>query len=103
MSPVPFYTSKFTRNLEEPGLAASIAAGAAEAPADTNLATKDNFVGVKYEIASVRPELKEAIPVPSTEFQDAIERFRRDITIKFSGAMIISVGILLVALRYLRP
>jgi len=103
MTAVPFDTLKLARHLDEAGLAASAASGAAEAPADTDLATKDDLAGVKDEIASVKPELEAASPGSRAEFQDAIKRFRRDITIGFGGAMVISVGIVLMALRYLRP
>jgi hypothetical protein len=107
MSAVPFDTLKFARHLEASGLAASVANGAAEALADAmtgaDLATKSDVAGVrtefKAEIASVRGD----IAATRIELKNDIELLRRDITIKFGSMLVIAVGILLTAIRYLPP
>ena len=100
MSAVPFDTLKFARHLEASGLAASVANGAAEALADAmtgaDLATKD-------DLATVRNDLKAEIAATRIELKNDIELLRRDITIKFGGMMVIAVGVLLAAIRYLPP
>jgi len=100
MSAVPFDTLKFARHLEASGLAASVASGAAEALADAmtgaDLATKD-------DLATVRNDLKAEIAATRTGLKNDIELLRRDITIKFGGMMVIAVGVLLAAIRYLPP
>jgi hypothetical protein len=100
MSAVPFDTLKFARHLEASGLAASVANGAAEALADAmtgaDLATKD-------DLATVRNDLKAEIAATRIELKNDIELLRRDITIKFGSMLVIAVGILLAAIRYLPP
>ena len=100
MSVVPFDTLKFARHLEASGLAASVANGAAEALADAmtgaDLATKD-------DLATVRNDLKAEIAATRIELKNDIELLRRDITIKFGSMLVIAVGILLAAIRYLPP
>jgi hypothetical protein len=86
---VMFDTLRFARHLEASGLAPAVAAGAAEALADaligSNLVTKDDLKG---EITGLRHEM---------------ELLRRDLTIKVGGMMVIAVGVLLAAIRYLPP
>ena len=125
MSAVPFDTLKFARHLEASGLTASAATGAAEALADAltgaDLATKSDIAGLRTEIATLRTELKGDIgglraeiatlrtdskgdtTAVRTDLTHAIELLRRDITIKFGSMLVIAVGILLTAIRYLPP
>jgi hypothetical protein len=107
MTAIPFDTLKFARHLEASGLAASAAAGAAEALADaltgSDLATRADLTaaisGVKGEILGVKAE----IAAVKTELKNDIELSRRDITIKFGSMLVIAVGVLLAAIRYLPP
>jgi hypothetical protein len=114
MVAIPFDTLKFARHLEASGLAASAAAGAAEALADaltgSDLATRADLTaaisGVKGEILGVKGELlgvKAEIAAVKTELKNDIELSRRDITIKFGSMLVIAVGVLLAAIRYLPP
>jgi len=114
MSAIPFDTLKFARHLEASGLTASAAAGAAEALADAltgaDLATKGDLAavgnGVAIEFAAVRSEfaaVRSEIAAVKTELKNGIELLRRDITIKFGSMLVIAVGILLAAIRYLPP
>ncbi len=111
MTAVPFDTLKFARHLEASGLTASVAAGASEALADAltgaDLATKDDL---KSEIAGLRTELKTEIVAVRTELKTEIaavrteiELLRRDLTIKLGSMLIIAVGVLLAAIRYMPP
>jgi hypothetical protein len=107
MVAIPFDTLKFARHLEASGLAAPAAAGAAEALADaltgSDLATRADLTaaitGVKGEILGVKAE----IAAVKTELKNDIELSRRDITIKFGSMLVIAVGVLLAAIRYLPP
>jgi hypothetical protein len=96
MSAIPFDTLKFARHLEASGMAAATAAGAAEALADAltgaNLATKDDILATKADIAASKMEM-----------MHAMELLRRDLTIKLGGMLVVAVGILLAAIRYLPP
>jgi hypothetical protein len=114
MTAIPFDTLKFARHLEASGLAAPVAAGAAEALADaltgSNLATKADLAaeisGVKGEITVLRSDIaavRTEIGSVRTELKYDIELLRRDITIKFGSMLVIAVGILLAAIRYLPP
>ncbi len=92
-------------------MAPSVAAGAAEALADAltgaDLATRTDIAALRTElkgdITTLRTELKGDITFLRTEVKNDIELLRRDIIIKFGSMMVISVGILLAAIRYLPP
>jgi hypothetical protein len=96
MNAVPFDTLKMAQRLEVAGFSGPRAAGAAEALAEAlvgaDLATKTDLTGVKAELTAVEARLLAAM-----------ELLWRDITIKFGSMMIIAVGVLLAAIRYLPP
>ena len=111
MNAVPFDTLKFARHLEASGMAAPVAAGAAEALADAlsgaELATRSDLARstaeLRNEIGAVKTELSNEITATRIELSHHIELSRRDITIKFGSMLVIAVGILLTAIRYLPP
>jgi hypothetical protein len=92
-------------------MAAPVAVGAAEAFADAltgaDLVTKGDLAEttreLRTEIAAVRTELRTEITATRVELKHDIELLRRDITIKFGSMLVIAVGILLTAIRYLPP
>jgi hypothetical protein len=115
---VPFDTLRFARHLEESGMAASVATGAAEAFADAltgaELVTRSDLTEstrelrseLRTEITAVRTEIattRNEVAATRTELKNDIELLRRDITIKFGSMLVIAVGILLTAIRYLPP
>jgi hypothetical protein len=88
MSTIPFDTLKFVERLEAGGFSHQQAKAAAEAFADATsqeLATKRDLEKVEL---SVRSE---------------IELAKRDLKIWFGSVMVIAVGIILAAIRYLPP
>jgi hypothetical protein len=107
MSAVPFDTLKFARHLEASGMAASVAAGAAEALADAltgaELVTRSDLAGTTSELRSEIAAVRSEIAATRIELKHDIELSRRDITIKFGSMLVIAVGILLTAIRYLPP
>jgi hypothetical protein len=129
MNAVPFDTLKPARKLEASGMAGPMAAGTAEALAEvmigSDLATKADIANLrtattadiaatKVDIASLRTELKIDIASLRTELKTDIAGLRaelkmdigllsRDIVIKFGSMMVVTVGILLAAIRYLPP
>jgi hypothetical protein len=107
MHAVPFDTLQLARKLEASGMAGPMAAGTAEALAEimvgSDLATKADIAATKVDIASLRTELKADIAGLRTELKMDIEILNRDIVIKFGSMMVIMVGILLAAIRYLPP
>lgn len=82
MNAVPFDTLKFAQRLEAVGLSPTAAAGIAEAFAEA-LAGADLATN-----ATLRHE---------------IELLRRDLTIRLGSMMIVAVGVLLAAMRFLPP
>src|ERR1700722_17334657 len=96
MNGVPFDTLKVAQRLEVAGFPGPQAAGAAQALAEAlvgaDLATKADLMGVKADLMGVEARLLAAM-----------ELLRRDITIKFGSMMILAVGVLLAAIRYLPP
>jgi hypothetical protein len=89
MNAVPFDTLKFARRLEDAGLSGPVAAGAAEAFAEA-LGGAD--LATKSDIGTLRTELK-----------NDIELLRRDLTIRLGSMMIVAVGVLLAAIRFMPP
>jgi hypothetical protein len=100
MTAVPFDTLKFARHLEASGMAAPVAAGAAEALAD---ALSGAELATRSDLAKTTVELRNEIAATRIELKHDIELSRRDITIKFGSMLVIAVGILLTAIRYLPP
>jgi hypothetical protein len=118
MIAVPFDTLTLARKLEASGMAGALAAGTAEALAEAmsgaELATKADVAATQAETASLRTELKAEITSLRaelkadgvslrSEFKSDIEILRRGLVIKLGGMLVISVGILLTAIRYLPP
>jgi hypothetical protein len=100
MSAVPFDTLKFARHLEASGMTATVAAGAAEALSDALTGAE---LATRSDLAETTRELRNEIAATRTELKHDIELSRRDITIKFGSMLVIAVGILLTAIRYLPP
>lgn len=89
MNAVPFDTLKMAHRLEEAGFPARQAAGASEALAE---ALTGADLATRSDIATLR-----------TELRSEMELLRRDVTIKFGSMIVIAVGVLLAAIRYLPP
>jgi hypothetical protein len=83
MNAVPFDTLKSARRLEDAGLLAPVAAGASEALAE---ALTGGELATKSDISVLRHEM---------------ELLRRDLTIRLGSMMIVGVGVLLGATRFL--
>jgi hypothetical protein len=118
MAAVPFDTLKLARRLEAAGFPGKQAGDTAEALADAmsgaELATKSDLalvkadlaalrVELKADIAALRAELKADIAALRAELKAEIEPVRRDLTIRLGSMMVVAVGILLAAFRYLPP
>jgi hypothetical protein len=127
MGAVPFDTLKLARRLESAGFpsrqAGDTAEALAEAMAGAELATaadltalrtevkaeiaalrvelKAEIAAVRAEIAAVRAELKAEIAAVRAEVKAEIELLRRDLTIRLGSMLVVAVGILLAAIRYL--
>lgn len=118
MGAVPFDTLKLARRLESAGFppkqAGDTAEALAEAMSGAALATTADIGSVrteiaalraelKAEIAAVRAELKAEIGAVRAELKAEIELLRRDLTIRLGSMLVVAVGILLAAIRYLPP
>src|SRR4051794_9010381 len=103
MNAVPFDTLKMAQRLGAAGFAAPQAAGMAEALAEamsgSDLATKADITEVKTEVAAVRAEIASL----RTELKGDMEVMRRDLVIKLGSMMVIAVGVILAALRFMPP
>ena len=105
MAAVPFDTLKLARRFESAGFAPKQAADMSEALAEAmsgaDLATKADIAGVRAEIAALRAEIKAEIAALRAELKADIELLRRDMTIRLGGMLVVAVGILLAAIRYM--
>lgn len=93
MNAVPFDTLKMAQRLEDAGFTRPQAAGAAEALAE---ALSGADLATKGDLAATESRLTERLNA-------AIELLRRDITIKFGSMLMVAVGVILAAIRYLPP
>ena len=108
---MPFDTLKPARRLEGAGFppkqAGDTAEALAEAMSGAEHATTADITGLrtelKAEIAALRAELKAEIAALRAELKAEIELLRRDLTIRLGSMMIIAVGIIQAAIRYLPP
>jgi hypothetical protein len=103
MNAVPFDTLKMAQRLEAAGFAAPQAAGAAEALAGADLATR-------ADINSLRTELKGDINTLRTEMKGEFrlvrretELLRRDMTIRLGGMIVAGFGTLAAIMRFVPP
>ncbi len=114
MGAVPFDTLKLARRLETAGFppkqAGDTAEALAEAMSGAGLATSTDIASVRTEIATLGAELRAAIAAVRSELRAEIaavraeiELLRRDLTIRLGSMLIVAVGILLAAIRYLPP
>jgi hypothetical protein len=109
MGAVPFDTLKLARRLESAGFpprqAGDTAEALAEALSGAELATTADLAvlraELKAEIAALRAELKAEIAAVRAELKAEIELLRRDLTIRLGSMIVVAVGILLAAIRYL--
>jgi hypothetical protein len=98
MAAVPFDTLKFARRLEAAGFPGKQAADTAEALAEAMAGAE---IATKSDLAAHGAELKADIAALRAELKAEIELLRSDLTIRLGGMMVVAVGILLVAIRYL--
>jgi hypothetical protein len=118
MGVVPFDTLKLARRLESAGFAPKHAGGNAEALAEAmsgaELATTGDIIGIrselKAEITALRVELRAEIASVraeiagvGSELKADLELLRRNLIIRLGSMLVVAVGILLAAMRYLPP
>jgi len=115
MNAIPFDTLKLARKLEASGFTRDQATGAAEAFADAmvqELATKADLEKTEHrleaKITEAKAELKAEIGDSRSELKAETSDIRAEMklleqrmTIKLGGMMIVGVGVLLAAIRYL--
>jgi hypothetical protein len=119
MSAVPsFDTLKLAQALQAGGFSVQQAEATAHALADAtatstaDVATKSDLTAtkteLKTEIAAVRTELKTEIAAVRTELKTEVERLltkielsEKNVTIRFGGMLVVAVGVLMAAIRYL--
>jgi len=98
MAAVPFDTLKLARRLESAGFPPKQAGDTAEALAD---AMSGAELATKADLAAVQAGLKAEISALRAELKTEIELLRRDLTIRLGSMIVVAVGILLAAIRYL--
>jgi Coiled-coil domain-containing protein 90-like len=114
MGAVPFDTLKLARRLETAGFppkqAGDIAEALSEAMSGAELATSADITSVRMEVTTLGAELRAEIAALGAEVRAEIaavraeiELLRRDLTIRLGSMLIVAVGILLAAIRYLPP
>lgn len=116
MNAVPFDTLGMARKLQASGVEGAVATGMVEALVDAligaELATKADVgrtaaaidglrAELQTDLATRHIELKTELANLNTQLKMDNELLRRDVIIKFGGMMVIGVGVLLTAMRYL--
>jgi len=116
MNAVPFDTLNMARKLQTSGLDSGAASGLVEALVEAmqsaDLATRADTaaasaaidglrIELKSESAGRHIELKTEIAALQIQLKTDNELLRREIVIKFGSMMVIGVGVMLTAIRYL--
>lgn len=109
MNAVPFDTLKLAQDFEVAGMAPPVAAGSAAALADAlisaDLVTKSDLgaLETKFDAKFTSLETRFDARFASLEakFNSKIELLRRDMTIKLGGMLVIAVGVILAAMRFM--
>jgi hypothetical protein len=91
MNAVPFDTLKLARDFEVAGLAPPVAAGIAAALADA-------LIGADLVTKS---DLDTRLSSLEARLESKLEILLRDMTIKLGGMLVIAVGVLLAAMRFM--
>lgn len=100
MNAVPFDTLKMAHRLEEAGFPTRQAAGASEALAEALVGAD---LATKGDLRQLEGSLRADMAALRAEIMAAMELLRRDVTIKIGSMMVVAVGVLLAAIRYLPP
>ncbi len=125
MGAVPFDTLKLARRLEGAGFppkqAGDTAEALAEAMSGAELASGSDVAAVRSEVATLGSQLRAEIAALGSELRAEIaavraqvaavraelkaeiELLRRDLTIRLGSMLIVAVGVILAAIRYLPP
>jgi hypothetical protein len=102
MNAVPFDTLKLARDFEVAGMAPPVAAGTAAALADAligaDLVTKSDL---DTRLGSFEARLNAIFEAFEAKFDAKLEILRRDMTIKLGGMLVIAVGVILAAMRFM--
>ena len=102
MNAVPFDTLKLARDFEVAGMAPPVAAGTAAALADAligaDLVTKSDL---DTRLGSFEARLNAIFETFEAKFDAKLEILRRDMTIKLGGMLVIAVGVILAAMRFM--
>ena len=103
MNAVPFDTLKLARDFEVAGMAPPVAAGTAAALADAligaDLVTKSDLD--TQLVRSFEARLDARFEAFEAKFDAKLEILRRDMTIKLGGMLVIAVGVILAAMRFM--
>jgi hypothetical protein len=98
MAAVPFDTLTLARRLEAAGFPGKQAADTAEALAE---AMPGAELATKSDLAALKAELMAALTAEIALIRRDVEILRRELTLRLGGMMVVAVGILLAAIRYL--
>ena len=105
MNAIPFDTLAKARRLQASGVDAAVAAGMVDALVEGlnsgGFATTADVAKVLAAIDSLRTEMKSDIAALQLTHKSENELLRRDFTIKTGSMMVVAVGVILTAMRYL--
>jgi hypothetical protein len=105
MNAVPFDTLRLAQRLEAAGLAAPVAAGTSEALAEAmsgaELATKTDLKATESALRADLSALRVDLKATESALRSDMELLRRDMTIRLGGMMVLGVGVLLTAMRFM--
>jgi hypothetical protein len=98
MNAVPFDTLKLARDFEVAGMAPPVAAGTAAALADALISAD---LVIKSDLGALETRVDAKFASLEAKFDSKIELLRRHMTIKLGGMLVIAVGVILAAMRFM--
>lgn len=107
MAAVPFDTLKLADRLQAGGFnaeqARTFSSALADAASSADIATKQDVSALKLDLSALETSVKRDLSALETSVKRDLVDLEQRVTIRFGGMLVVAVGVILAAFRYLPP